>query len=363
MLWKLCRRRVIQIVVELLFVAGLLASAERLQLLITRWLNGPGWLFWTALVAVAMVPLFAVWRNVSVLALMVAEFSTEGMAVDARDRLRSLIALGVRIVATVAMVTWVASFAPTGAVRWALPASALVALAVFVWLRQRMIFWHSELEVGLQDVLGDAGVVRMSSTSVPWAGRQHEEWNLSVADCVIPDLAECSGRSLAQLGLRARFGCTVVGVERQGCMISLPGSGESLFPRDKVLLLGDPEHMVAAKAALGVVAATESSEFDAVGLETILVPARSRAAGATLAELSPSAVHGVQLAGIGRGPLRILNPGPGERLQPGDKVLALGTPVKLRAFRAWVRDNQAQRISAGGGDGGSRTDGEVDALA
>jgi CPA2 family monovalent cation:H+ antiporter-2 len=363
MLWKLCRRRVIQIVVELLFVAGLLASAERLQLLITRWLNGPGWLFWTALVAVAMVPLFAVWRNVSVLALMVAEFSTEGMAVDARDRLRNLIALGVRIVATVAMVTWVASFAPTGAVRWALPASALVALAVFVWLRQRMIFWHSELEVGLQDVLGDAGVVRMSSTSVPWAGRQHEEWNLSVADCVIPDLAECSGRSLAQLGLRARFGCTVVGVERQGCMISLPGSGESLFPRDKVLLLGDPEHMVAAKAALGVVAATESSEFDAVGLETILVPARSRAAGATLAELSPSAVHGVQLAGIGRGPLRILNPGPGERLQPGDKVLALGTPVKLRAFRAWVRDNQAQRISAGGGDGGSRTDGEVDALA
>lgn len=161
--------------------------------------------------AVALVPLFAVWRNVSVLALLVAEFSTQGMAAAARDRLRGLIALGVRIVATVAMVTWVASFAPAGTLRWALPVSALMALAAFVWLRQRMIYWHSELEVGLQDVLGEAGTPRMSSTSVPWGGRQHEEWNLSVADCVIPDLAECSGRSLAELGLRARYGCTVVG--------------------------------------------------------------------------------------------------------------------------------------------------------
>ena len=338
LLWKLSRRRVIQIVVELLFVAGLLLSAEQLQARIAARWDGPGWGFWTALVAVALVPLFAVWRNVAALALLVAEFTTQGMAAGPRDRLRGLIALGVRIVATVAMVTWVASFAPAGAARWALPASALVAGAAFVWLRRRMVYWHSELEVGLQDVLGEAGSARMSATSVPWAGRKHEEWNLSVSDCVVPDLAECSGRTLAQLGLRSKFGCTVVGVERQGRMISLPGPGEALFPRDKVLLLGAPEQMAAAKAALGAVAVAEASDFDAVGLESVLVPAGSRAAGATLADLAPSAAHGVQLAGIGRGALRILNPGPGERLQPGDELLALGTPVKLRAFRTWVRE-------------------------
>jgi CPA2 family monovalent cation:H+ antiporter-2 len=337
-LWKLSRRRVIQIGVELLFVAGLLVSAEQLQLRITGWLGGPGWWFWTALVAVALVPLFAVWRNVAALALIVAEFTTQGMEAEARNRLRGLIALGVRSVATVAMVTWVASFAPSGAARWALPASALVAVAAFVWLRRRMVYWHSELEVGLHEVLGEAGVARMSATSVPWAGRTHEEWNLGVSDCVVPDLAECSGRTLAQLGLRSRFGCTVVGVERQGRMISLPGPGEALFPRDKVLLLGAPAQMAAAKAALGAVAATEASEFDAVGLETIVVPAGSRAAGATLAELALSSGHGVQLAGVGRGPMRVLNPGPEERLRTGDELLALGTPVKLRAFRAWVRE-------------------------
>jgi K+/H+ antiporter YhaU regulatory subunit KhtT len=36
--------------------------------------------------------------------------------------------------------------------------------------------------------------------------------------------------------------------------------------------------------------------------------------------------------------MRVLNPGPEERLRTGDELLALGTPVKLRAFRAWVRE-------------------------
>jgi monovalent cation:H+ antiporter-2, CPA2 family len=68
------------------------------------------------------------------------------------------------------------------------------------------------------------------------------------------------------------------------------------------------------------------------------VPAGSRASGCTLAELAPASRHGVQLAGIRRGSLRILNPGADERLQAGDELLALGTPVRLREFKAWIRE-------------------------
>ncbi|MCU0793358.1 MAG: TrkA C-terminal domain-containing protein [Opitutaceae bacterium] len=185
----------------------------------------------------------------------------------------------------------------------------------------------------------------MSGNSAPWAGSKHEEWALGVSDCVIPDLAECSGRTLAQLGLRSRFGCTVVGVERQGCMITLPGPGEALFPRDKVLLLGTPEQTAAAKHVLGTVAAHDSSDFDAVGLDTVTVPVGSRAAGCNLAELAPAARHGVQLAGIRRGVRRILNPGAEERLQAGDELLAIGTPVKLREFKTWVREEASTPAS------------------
>ncbi len=345
LLWKLSRKRVIQIGVELLFVAGLLVFSEPMEAALSGWLGrdwlfpgGPTLIFWLVLVGLALVPLFAVWRNVGALALIIAEFSTQTQPQARQERLRGIIANGIRLIATVAMVVWVASFAPAGGARWTLLGSALVVLVVLLLLRRRLVYWHSELEVGLQDVMGQGPAQRLTSTSVPWAGRKHEEWDLGVSEIVIPDLAECSGRTLAQLGLRQRFGCTVVGVERQGCMIPLPGPGEALFPRDKVLLIGSPGQTAAAKVAMGVVSGVETSDFDSVGLETMTLPAGSRAAGGTLVELAPSARHGVQLAGIRRGPMRILNPGPEERLQAGDELLALGTPVKLREFKAWVRE-------------------------
>ncbi len=346
LLWKLSRKRVIQIVVELLFVAGLLVFAEPLQRLLLDWVGtdwlfpgGPSFLFWTALVIVALVPLFAVWRNVGALGLIVAEFATRTQPQAKRERLRLLISNGVRLVSLVMLVVWVGSFAPAGAAGWTILAGALVAVTALALLRRRMIYWHSELEVGLQDVLSDSGSGRMSGTSMPWLAR-HEEWKLSVSECVIPDLASCSGYTLAQLNLRARFGCTVVGIERQGCIISLPGPDSALFPRDKVLFLGTPEQVAEAKAFLGAVAlaADDGADFDAVGLETVTVPAGSRAAGATLLEIAPAARHGVQIAGVRRGLLRTLSPGADERIAEGDELLVLGTPVKLREFKVWVRE-------------------------
>lgn len=349
LLWKLSRKRVIQITVELLFVAGLLVFAEPMEEMLRErlgrdWLfpNGPTSLFWAALVVVALVPLFAVWRNVGALALIVAEFSTRGQPADRRGRVAGLIANGVRLVALVMLVIWVGSFAPAGSARWTLLGGALVAAGALALLRRRMIYWHSELEFGLQEVLSENA--RLSATSVPWLGR-HEEWKLSVSECVIPDLAASAGCTLAQINLRARFGCTVVGIERQGCMIPLPGPDAALFPRDRVLFLGTPEQVAEAKVFLTTVRATpeEASDFDVVGLEAIPVPLGSRAVGATLAELAPAARHGVQIAGLRRGVMRILSPGADERLAAGDELLALGTPVKLRDFKTWVRETEEVR--------------------
>jgi len=342
LLWKLSRKRVIQILVELLFVAGLLVFAEAAvanRLGTGRFFPGaPTFLFWGLLLMVALVPLFAVWRNVGALALIVAEFSTQSQPPEKRERLRALIANGIRLVATVLLVVWVGSFAPTHAARWTLLGGAIVAAAALLLLRRRMIYWHSELEVGLQEVLSEGAPGRLSATSVPWLGK-HEEWKLSVSDCVVPDLASCAGCTLAQLNLRTRFGCTVVGIERQGCMIALPGPEQALFPRDKVLFLGTPEQAASAKAFLGAVSGgSDGSDFDVVGLETVVVPAESRAAGCNLAELAPASRHGVQIAGIRRGAIRVLSPGAEERIAAGDELLALGTPVKLRAFKAWVRE-------------------------
>jgi CPA2 family monovalent cation:H+ antiporter-2 len=131
-----------------------------------------------------------------------------------------------------------------------------------------------------------------------------------------------------------------VGIERQGFMIPLPGPGAVLFPRDKVLLLGTTEQVAAGKAFLGAVSGAPMADslFEEVRMETVTVPAWSRAAGKTLGRLSPAREHGVQIAGVRRGGLRILNPSADEILHAGDEVLALGATAHLTEFKAWLRE-------------------------
>jgi CPA2 family monovalent cation:H+ antiporter-2 len=50
--------------------------------------------------------------------------------------------------------------------------------------------------------------------------------------------------------------------------------------------------------------------------------------------------HGVLVAGINRGGVRVLNPKAGEVLHAGDEVLALGTPAQIRSFKAWLREER-----------------------
>ena len=157
-------------------------------------------------------------------------------------------------------------------------------------------------------------------------------------DCVLPDLADAQGRKIAELDLRARFGCSVVGIERQGYMIPLPPPDAVLYPRDRVLLMGTTEQVKAGKAFLGAVSGNTDSLFEEVLMESIKIPAGSPAAGRSLAELSLARTYGVQIAGVNHRGMRVLNPSADERLQYGDEVLALGTPAQIQAFRGWLRD-------------------------
>ena len=210
---------------------------------------------------------------------------------------------------------------------------AVVALALF-W--RKLVFWHSQLEIELKTVITSAEG-KMTATSAPWL-QAHGDWNLHMIDCVLPDLADAQGRKIAELDMRAKFGCSIVGIERQGYMIPLPPPDAVLYPRDRVLLMGTTEQVRAGKQFLGAVSGNADSLFDEVLMESLSVPAGSRAIGRTLAELSPARTHGVQIAGVNHRGMRVLNPSADEKLQAGDEVLTLGTPAKIHAFRDWLRE-------------------------
>ncbi len=346
LLWQLSRKRIVQVGVGVLFVTGLVVFSKQLFALVEGWL-GRDWLFphgievifWAALVLMTLAPLVAIWRNLSAMALLYAEVSTKGHA--RQKTLRPIVETSLKLAAGVALFMWLLTILPDeSTAKWLLLLSGLFAAVALFVLRRKLIYWHSELEVELQEML--ATETKMTATTAPWL-RPHEDWNLHIADCLLPDLADCQGRKISELGLRTKFGCSVVGIERQGFMISLPTPETVLYPRDKVLLMGTIEQVQGGKKFLGAVSGTPAaiSVFEEVSMEALMVPLWSRAVRRTLGEIAPMKAHGVLVAGINRSGVRILNPRAEEVLQAGDEVLALGTPAQIRDFKAWLREEPA----------------------
>ena len=127
----------------------------------------------------------------------------------------------------------------------------------------------------------------------------------------------------------------MAGIERQGVMVGNPNGGMILYPRDKVLLLGDPQQVAAGKEFLQLASgAPSTSTFDEVRMQAVELPPGCGLHGRTLAEMALSRTYGLQVAGINRGGRRILNPAGDEKLFTGDDVLVLGSPDQIAAFKA-----------------------------
>lgn len=340
-LWQLNRKRLLHILLELVLVTGLVLFAESQFATVVAWLEPrfgdtlvPVILFWALLGLVVLVPLVAIWRNLSALALLHAEVLTVGL----RSEARPLLEFAFKLLIGLMLYLWLALLLPTDGARWVLPVSALVIVLVLVLLRRRFVYWHSTLEVELRDRLQSGGDA-FSALPDTWLA-SHGDWQLHVVECVLPDHAQCGGQTIAGLALRSRHGCSIVGIERQGIMLSLPAPHEVLYPRDKLLLLGTTPQIQAGKAVLQAIlpdAKGEGSEFDEVRMELVAVPPESHVQGQTLAGIGLAQNHRVQIAGIQRNGRRVLNPAGNESLHGDDQLLVLGTPQRIRDFRAWVQ--------------------------
>jgi CPA2 family monovalent cation:H+ antiporter-2 len=341
-LWQLSRKRVIQIVLEVLLVTGLFIFSEQMFALVRDYLpvdrrfpSGAVVLFWSVLVLVALAPLIAIWRNTSAMAMLIAQVSTQGHPKAAK--LAPLVETALKIGAGLLLLLWLNAILPvSGVTRW-LPILVLVLILLgLLFLRRRLIYWHSMMEIELQEMLTQ-GDQKFTGTTAPWMA-PHGEWRLALSDCVLPDLADARGRTLGELALRTKFGCTVAGVERQGVMVGNPVGDMVLYPRDKVLLLGDPEQVAAGREFLQRASgAPVTSNFDEVRMESVDLPPGTALHGRSLAEIALGKAFGLQVAGINRAGRRMLNPRGEEKLFSGDSVLVLGSPDQIAAFKTSLR--------------------------
>lgn len=334
--WSLSRKRVITIALEMLLVTGMFAFSVRILEAIQ---TGPlakdlnptvvEISFWSLLGLVALVPLVAIWRNISTLVLIFVEMAAAHIRVPAR-----VLELALKGAAAVGLLYWFSELLPISRLSqwtWIIILAALViVIAVF---SRRIIYLHSEWQHSLTTALATG-----TPTAPPVPGRwlqQHDDWKLHVRECVLPSRAACAGRTIADLRIRSRYGCSVAEIDRQGYLIIAPDPGTRLFPGDRMLLIGQEEATDRACAELTQQLETSKEHFDEARLEVIPVPSSAVHAG-TLADLEISRRLGVMIAGIERNGHQVMNPNPQEHLSGGDRLLVLGPPERVRAFRQWL---------------------------
>jgi CPA2 family monovalent cation:H+ antiporter-2 len=338
--WKLTSKRLGQLAIEFLLLAGVLIYSATFQHAIAGLLERAkiGYVFnpyvyWALVGIVALVLFVAIWRNIGALSMIYAE-ACAGRGSRAK-RLKPLIELAIQAIGTIGLLwmVWMLFPVPLYGV-WA---GVIVFVAVVVFLAlfwRKLIRWYSHFQYSFNQALSGKSA-SLSSTVTP---QQSEFWRVQLAELILPDNAACRMKTIAQLDLRKKFGCAIVEIERHGELITNPAPDTMLFPGDKLLLFGANRQIKSALEMLQAEIETEQepASISESKLETVVVPAASGKLRQSLAHLQISARTGVQVLGIEREGKATLNPAANHELQAGDKLLVLCTAAQGRKFQKWL---------------------------
>ena len=341
-LWRLTAPRVIQLGILVLFVSGLFTFAAPLYFWMEKWLGpdalaGPV-LFWSIFLLMVVAPLVAIWRQLEALAMICAEAAVKSR--PARALLRPVFETLLRGVVLSAILVWFASLVPYEALShegmFALGAGIIIVAALF-W--RRLIRLHSKFEIELRAQLSESPFAA-DKPQLPGWPKRNGHWQMTLGEVTLAKNGQGSARRIADLPLRAQFGCTIVRLERQGTMLPNPKADELLFPNDKLLILGTEEDLRAAEDWLNTPAAeappAAESTLAELSLGHLMVPGSSRWIGKSIGALGIRAQFGIQVVGIERGAKSLLSPGPTENLSAGDQLLVLGTPEQVSDLAVWL---------------------------
>jgi CPA2 family monovalent cation:H+ antiporter-2 len=258
--------------------------------------------------------------------MLVSEVTTAGL--PNAQVLRRVVEAGLRTLAGAAMFVWLTALMPLESEQlWVVVVGLVVAAIVLGLLWRKLIYWQSELEVRLGETL--------QTETNRIMGAVPRDWDWTVEEVVLPEECAVAGRPIGELALRTRFGVTVVGIDRHGFVLSNPGPGERLYPRDHVFVAGSPEALKAAHAELGKQRADEEADQDFI-VQRVNVPEDSPWVGKTLIESAPGQATGAQVAAIKRGSAQLTSPSGDERICGGDHLLVIGSRDQLAKFRHWL---------------------------
>jgi monovalent cation:H+ antiporter-2, CPA2 family len=333
----LARRSLPPLGISIIFTFGILIVAP---FLFVQWSHlfpanagrWPSHLFWAFIGVMAAGPLLGVWRRL-------AEFF-KGAVEIAFGSQRPFLLMCLDLVAALFLFVWIWLLTPVIGAYASFPEAILGTATVYA-----LFFGHHlhSVQRRIATELAEAILSpeeRRKRSHDDWL-KDHQEWDLSLSEIRVPDSEAWFGKSLGDLSLRSQFGCSVVGVDRQGYPVPSPGPDTELFPGDELLVLGTSIQIQRVRAFFdSSPARTEHVDLlDEIRLESVEVPEKSRLVGNALAELDIPRQTGVQIVGIARADHRMLFPGPFHVLDSGDWLLVVGARDQIHRFREWIKES------------------------
>jgi CPA2 family monovalent cation:H+ antiporter-2 len=211
-----------------------------------QWLGTSVWL----VAAICSLPLIiAIARKLQSLGLLLAETKVSPeRAGEHTAAIRSVIARLVPLIGSVALGVFVLLLSST----LLPPVKVLLVLLVVIGLIAALMWRpfikvHSTAQAALQDTFAKSAVLPSPQAELPPAPLLSEA---NLESVPVPLNAAVAGKLIRELALRTQTGASVVCIERQNARLLNPGPDEEILVGDKVLLLGSPEQLTAAKQVL-----------------------------------------------------------------------------------------------------------------
>lgn len=345
---RLIRRPLIQILLYLILIIGIIISGSIFQQVIADRFGqslSPGiWtaVYWLSIGVVVSPFVFAVLRNVNAMSIVLTEslFASRSSRPIYTARVRQLINHGV-----FATLLFVLGLGFLTAARDYLPNTAILVFAItgviiiVILLQRQLIHVNSRFEVlFLESFQEDLRTAAEECRKGLFAEiKEHAPWPVEIGDVVMPARAVQAGKRIRDLDLREQFGVNVLALGRGDKMVFDPVPNAPVFGEDRLVLVGDREGIVAAKAAvLEQETSVPSAELiqwrEQFALQEVHLEPGSELSGRTLAGAGVRKKYGVTVVGIQRHSRREMRPEPDAVIRGGDVLLVAGEPGRIQAF-------------------------------
>lgn len=161
-------------------------------------------------------------------------------------------------------------------------------------------------------------------------------WDAHLVPLRVHPNSAFSGKKLAEIQLRNRFGLNVVAIQRGIDSIVAPRPEEQLFPLDELLVLGTDDHIGQARPLLEGPSHSPTRAADTSGYELKRFDLSKDGAlkkGMTIRNSGIRERFGAMVVGVEREQKRIMNPDSDTRILPGDTLWVVGQSEALMRLR------------------------------